>query len=162
MSKTRLLIIDGIKVRFETNELDFWDAYIEPSVAGDIIMLHEWIIRGAVDFGRAIEIARTIIPLKRMGYQIMHCDAEGRIIACNTRQMIEEFLLEQKAEAWKGENQPSIPSNRFSHQDAEGREIIRKLVAEAEAEHNWSNAPQVAGLSDEDALAKIGWPRVDE
>jgi hypothetical protein len=161
----QLFKIDGIKVLIEPDQLGLWNAYIHPSVSGDFFLLSEWIVRGAVSLEAAIDLARAIIPLLRMGYQILHCDPEGWIRALDIKPHIEAAREEQAeleaSESWKAESpsRPPIPrgfgSRRLSDQEAETQEGIKRTAARSDTQHDWAAAQILNAYSDQKVLARL-------
>jgi hypothetical protein len=160
----QLFKIDGIKVLIKPDELGLWDGYIHPSVSGDFFLLSEWIVRGAASEEIAVDLARAIIPLLRMGYQILHCDPEGWIRALDIKPHIEASRAEweefEKSEAWKGQPPSARPprgfgSRRLSDQDPETQEGIKRTAARSDTQHDWVAAQFLDAYSDQKVLARL-------
>jgi hypothetical protein len=154
LKEQKLLIVDGIKIRLETDEDDFWNGIIEPSISGDIAMLSEWIIRGVVELETAIEMTKVIIPLLRQGYSIMHHDPEGRISVLDPKLYMEGYNEAIKSESWKDEPQP-VWSKHLSAHPKEVQDKVRAAAAETDAKWDWSQAMMLTGYSDREALSKL-------
>jgi hypothetical protein len=152
-------IINGVKVLFEQDRHGFWDADIRNSLVGDLFFDDEGLVRGRVDFSRALDIARGAIPLIRLGYIATHSDPEGRIcfFSANKQEIAEELIETERGEAWKGNPvpQPGFLSNRLSRRNPEDQAQIRAAIAEAEAEFDWSSATRIDGYSEAEVLAML-------
>jgi hypothetical protein len=72
------LPIGGILCDIDLDENEFVDVFIaqtEPEQK----LLPQWIVRGVPDLDDALDLAERIIELRLNGYDILHCDPEGRI-----------------------------------------------------------------------------------
>ncbi len=143
-----LVIIDGIKVSFEPDENGFWNGDVHHSVSHDIILLNQWIVREAVDLKKAIDLASAIVPLKLLGYDVIHCDPEGRVQAMKRTELSEE---NKKADPQLARQY----TQRFSLQDDETKAQIQELIAKAESLHDWSKAKHLRGYSEKEVLAML-------